>query len=147
MKNETRPKGMGIKPVKGMKMLLYIVSLLLSLPNLVIGLALLILGHATSTREPLQMITDFLFGVAYGPPIAALIIILLLLAGCITESRPYAAILALALNLAALALVLVKIGGPTNFDQGFFFLPVLLAVSGFAWIAYRAFSARPLTVV
>jgi hypothetical protein len=127
-----------------MKMLLYIVSLLLSLPNLVVGLALLILGHATSTHQPLQMITDFLFGVAYGPPIAALIIIVLLLAGCITESRPYAAILALALNVAALVLVLVRIGGPSNLDQGLFFLPVLLALIGFAWIAYRGFLPKPL---
>ena len=125
-------------------MLLYIVSFLLSLPNLVIGLALLILGHTTSTHQPLQMINDFLFGVAYGPLVAALIIIVLLLAGCITESRPYAAILALALNVAALVLVLLRIGGPSNLDQGLFLLPVLLALIGFSWIAYRGFSPKPL---
>ncbi|MEY2562765.1 MAG: hypothetical protein QOH88_958 [Verrucomicrobiota bacterium] len=125
-------------------LLLFIISLLLSLPNLVIGLALLILGHATSTRQPLQMINDFLFGVAYGPPVAALIVILLLLAGCITESRPFAAVLALALNVGGLALVLVRVGGPSNFDQAFFFLPVALALIGFGWIACRGFKRDPI---
>ncbi|MDP9003463.1 MAG: hypothetical protein M3N12_01585, partial [Verrucomicrobiota bacterium] len=116
----------------------------LSLPNLVIGLALLILGHTTATHQPLQMINDFLFGMAYGPPVAALIVIVLLLAGCIAESRPYAAILTLGLNVAALALVLIRVGGPSNLDRGFFFLPVLFALIGFGWIAFRGFSPRPL---
>jgi type III secretory pathway component EscV len=46
-----------------MKIALYIVSLLLSLLNLVAGLAVLIWQHTFSTGDTLQVITDFLFGV------------------------------------------------------------------------------------
>jgi hypothetical protein len=125
-----------------MKMLLYLVSLVLSLPNLVAGLALLIWGHGVSTGKPLEMIVDFLFGMTYGPLVALGAIILLLLAGCITETRPYAAVLAFAVNAAALTLVLVKVGGPADFDQAVFFLPILLALIGFAWIAYKGFALK-----
>jgi hypothetical protein len=126
-----------------MKALFYIVCLLLLLPNLVVGLALLVLRHTFSTRNPLQMMFDFLVGVIWGPPLAALIIIVLLVAGCISATRTYAAILAFALNTAALTLVLIKIGGPSNFEEALFFLPIVLALSGFAWITYRGFAPEP----
>jgi hypothetical protein len=123
-----------------MKTALYIGSLLLSLLNLVAGLAVLIWRHTFSTRDTFQVINDFLFGVIWGPLTAAAIIILLLVAGCITETRPYAAVAAFALNIVALVLVLIRIGPPSDVFEGVLFLPVLLALTGFAWIAYRGFA-------
>jgi hypothetical protein len=78
----------------------------------------------------------------WGPLAAAVILILLLLAGCITETRPYAAVAAFALNIIALSLVLIRIGPPGDVFEGVFFLPVLLALIGFTWIAYRGFARR-----
>lgn len=123
-------------------MLLFIVSLVLSLPNLVIGLALLVVQHTFSTRDLLQMVIDFLFGVTWGIPVAALVLIVLLLAGCISETRSYAAVVALVLNLAALILVLIKGGGPRDFGQAVFFLPIFLVLIGLAWLAYRGFAPK-----
>jgi hypothetical protein len=68
--------------------------------------------------------------------------ILLLLTGCLTETWPYAAVAAFALNILALVLVLIRIGPPSDVFEGVFFLPVLLALAGFGWIAYRGFVRR-----
>ena len=122
-----------------MKMLLFIVSLLLSLPNLIAGLAVFLLGKTFSGRDVFEVLDVFFGGLLHGTPIAAGVIIVLLLAGCITETRPYAAVVAFALNVAALTIVLVQTGIPTDPSHGVFFLPILLALIGFAWIAYKGF--------
>ena len=125
-----------------MKMLIYIVSLVLSLPNLIAGLAVFLLGKTFSGRDVFEVLDIFFGGLFHGIPIAAGVIIVLLLAGCITETRPYAAVVAFALNVAALAVVLVRVAVPTDLSQGVFFLPVLLALFGFAWIAYKGLARR-----
>jgi hypothetical protein len=127
-----------------MKGLFYVVLLLLSLPNLIAGLALLILRHTFSTRDPLQIITDFLFELVWGLPLAAVLFILLSIFGILPRTRPHTAMFAFVLNGAALAFVLSRVGLPGNFDEAVFFLPVLLALIGFAWIAYPCFAPRPI---
>ena len=51
-----------------MKGSIYVVSLLLSLPDLLAGVTLLVIRHTFSTRNPLQIITDFLFEIVWGLP-------------------------------------------------------------------------------
>jgi len=68
-------------------------------------------------------------------PTAAGVLLVLLLAGVITESRPYAALFALLLNVLALGLVIWRVGPPADLFEGVFFLPVLFALVGFVWLA------------
>src|SRR6267143_4868546 len=107
-----------------MKGLTYVVALLLSLPNLLAGLALLVIKHTFSTRNPLQIITDFLFEVVWGLPLAAALFVLLLVLGIFSRTRPYAALFAFVLNAAALGFVLFRVGLPSDLDQAVFFLPI-----------------------
>lgn len=109
--------------------------LLLSLPNLLAGLALAVVQRTFMTRHPLEIILHFLESVVWGVPVAAGVLLLLLLTGIITESRPYAALGALVLNLAALGLVLWRVGPPADPFEGVFFLPVLFALVGLGWLA------------
>jgi hypothetical protein len=106
-----------------MKLLFYVVSLLLSLPNLIAGTAVLLLRHTFSTRRPLQIITDFLFEVVWGLPLAGLLFLLLFVAGFFSAVRPHAAIFGFVLNATALGFVLFHVGFPTDFDQRIFSCP------------------------
>ena len=126
-----------------MKGLLYVVALLLSSPNLIAGTASLLLRHTFATRNPLQIITDFLFQVVWGLPLAALLFLVLLVLGMVEKTRPYAALFALVLNIAALALVLSIFGLPHDLEQAMIFIPAFLALMGFGWIAYPCFTRRP----
>ena len=125
-----------------MKGLFYVVFLLFSLPNLTAGVALLVVKHTFTTREPLQIINDFLFEAVWGLPLAALLFVLLLVFGILSKTRPYTAMFAFVLNAAALAFVLSRVGLPGGLDEAVFFLPVLLALIGFAWMAYPCFAPR-----
>src|SRR5258708_6076953 len=118
-----------------MKGLAYGVALVLSLPNLIAGTASLVLRHTFATRNPLQIVTDFLFQVVWGLPLAAVLFLVLLVLGIVARTRPYAALFAFVLNIAALGLVIAVFGLPHDFEQAIFFLPVLLALIGFAWSA------------
>ena len=122
-----------------MKGLSYVIALLLSAPNLIAGTACLVLKHTFATLHPLQMVTDFLFQVVWGLPLAGVLFVVLLVLGIVANTRPYAALLALILNIVALGLVLVVFGVPHDFDQAIFFLPLLLALIGFAWIGIPVF--------
>ena len=122
-----------------MKGLFYVIALLLSLPNLIAGTACVVLRHTFATLHPLQMVTDFLFQVVWGLPLAGLLFVILLVLGIVAKTRPYAALLALILNIVALGLVLLVFGTPHDFDQAIFFLPLLLALIGFAWIGIPVF--------
>jgi hypothetical protein len=122
-----------------MKAFLYIVSLFLSTPNLIAGTACLLLKHTFATRNPLQMVTDFLFQVVWGLPLAACLFLVLLVLGIVARTRPYAALFAIVLNITALGVVLRVFGLPHDFEEAVFFLPLLLALIGFAWVAYRVF--------
>ena len=64
-----------------MKGFLYVVSLLFSLPNLIAGTASLVLKHSFATRNPLQLVTDFLFQVVWGLPLAGLLFVVRLVLG------------------------------------------------------------------
>lgn len=126
-----------------MKGVIYAVALLLSLPNLLAGLALLVIRHTFSTRNPLQIITDFCFEVVWGLPLAAALFVFLLVLGILSRTRPHTALFAFVLNAAALGFVLFRVGLPGGLDKAVFFLPVLLALIGFAWIAYQVFVPAP----
>jgi hypothetical protein len=118
-----------------LKALLFVICLVLSLPNLIAGLALAVVHRTFMTRNVLDIVLHFFQSVLWGIPIAAAVLLILLVTGIITESRPYAALCALLLNLIALGLVLFRIGSPEDLSQAAFFLPVLLAIVGFSWIA------------
>jgi hypothetical protein len=122
-----------------MKGFIYIVALLLSAPNLIAGTASLLLKHTFATRNPLQIVTDFLFQVVWGLPLAAVLFLVLLVLGIVAKTRPYAALLALVLNIVALGFVLHVFGLPHDSDEAVFFLPLLLALIGFAWVGYPVF--------
>jgi hypothetical protein len=126
-----------------MKPALYVICLLLSLPNLIAGVASLILRHTFATRNPLQIVTDFLFQVVWGLPLAGSLFVLLLIFGILSKTRPYAAMFAFVLNVTALALFLSRFGFPSDPGQGIVFLPVVMALIGFAWIGYRLFVPEP----
>ena len=125
-----------------MKGFLYVVALLLSLPNLIAGTASLVLKHTFATRSPLQIMTDFLFPVVWGLPLAALLFFVLLVLGIVERTRPYTALFVFVLNVTALAFVISVFGLPHDFDQAAFLIPVLLALIGLAWIALPIFTQR-----
>ena len=125
-----------------MRTFLYLVGLVLSLPNLLAGLALVVLEHTFTTRNPLLIVLNFFEGVAWALPVAAALIAILLLAGFFYQTRAYASVFAAALNAAALTLVLVRVGAPRDGFEGVLFLPVVIAVGAFAWIAWREFAPR-----
>jgi len=126
-----------------MKGLIYVISLVLSLPNLVAGMALLVIKHTFSTRDPLQIITDFLFEIVWGLPLAGFLFLLLLVLGFFAATRAHAAMFAFILNAAALGFVLFRVGRPHDFDQAVFFVPILLALIGFTWVGYRVVVPEP----
>src|SRR5258708_39359883 len=125
-----------------MKGLAYGVALVLSLPNLIAGTASLALRHAFATRNPLQIGIDFLFQVVWGLPLAAVLFLILLVLGIVARTRPYAALFAFVLNIVALGFVLAVFGLPHDFNEAIFFLPVLLALTGFAWIESGVFASQ-----
>ncbi len=118
----------------------YLVALLLSLPNLIAGTAALVLRHTFATRSPLQIIDAFFFQVGWGLPLAAVLFLVLLVLGMVARTRPYAALFAFVLNVTALALVISLLGLPPGLNEAVFFIPVLLALIGFAWIALPIFT-------
>lgn len=122
-----------------MKALSYVIALMLSLPNLIAGTACLVLRHTFATRNPLQMVDDFLLQVVWGFPLAGSLFLVLLVLGFFAATRAHAALFAFVLNIVALALVLCVFGFPQDFDQGVFFVPILMALIGFAWIGYPMF--------
>src|SRR6059058_776528 len=127
-----------------MKAFLYAVFLLLSLPNLIAGVASLIIRHTFATRNPLQIVVDFFFQVAWGLPLAASLFVLLLIVGISSKTRPYAAMFAFVLNVTALAFFLARFGFPSDPAKGIVFLPVVVALIGFAWIGYSLFVPGPM---
>jgi len=104
-----------------MKGLLYVAALLLSAPNLIAGTASLLLKHTFATRNPLQIVTDFLFQVVWGLPLAAGLFLVLLVLGIVARTRAYAAVFAFVLNITALGFVLHVFGLSHDFDQAVFF--------------------------
>ena len=123
-----------------MKALLYVVCLLLSLPNLIAGIALLVVRHTFSTRNPLQILTDFLFEVVWGLPLAGSLFLVLLVLGFFAVTRAHAAMFTFILNAAALGFVLSRVGLPSDSYEAVFFIPIALALIGFAWLAYPVFA-------
>jgi hypothetical protein len=125
-----------------MKTFLYLIALLLSLPNLLAGLALAVLEHTFATRNPLLIILNFFEAAFWAVPVAAAALLVLVMAGCFFETRAYAALVALALNAVALTLVLVRVGSPRDAYEGALFLPVAIATIAFGWLAWREFTLR-----
>ena len=120
----------------------YVICLACSLPNLIAGFALAVLQRTFVSRNPLKIVTNLLDSVVWGIPAAALVLLGLLVAGLFAIARPYAALCALVLNVAALAVAIIRAGAPANLSEGVFFLPVAFALTGFALIAYRDLNER-----
>lgn len=110
-------------------------ALVCSLPNLLAGLALGVLRHTFTTRNPLLLMLNFFEGVFWGVPVVAAILIILIMAGCFAETRRYAAIVAMIFNIAALAVVLTVMRGPKDVAEWILFVPLVVALGGFGWIA------------
>ena len=125
-----------------MKTFLYLLGLVLSLPNLLAGLAVAVVEHTFTTLNPLLLILNFFEAVVWGVPVTAAVLLILAMAGCFSETRGYASVVALVLNAAALTLVLVRVRPPADAFEAVLFVPVLLAIVIFAWIAWREFAAR-----
>jgi hypothetical protein len=104
-----------------MKGFLYIASLLLSAPNLIAGTASLLLKQTFATPNPLQIVTDFLFQVVWGLPLAAVLFLVLLVLGIVARTRAHAALFAFVLNITALGFVLHLFGLPHDLTKQFFF--------------------------
>ena len=107
----------------------------MSLPNLFVGFALAAVKHTFVSYHPLEIVLRFFESVTWGIPIAAAVLLVLLIAGVITGSRRYAALLAIALNVAALALVVFRVGLPHDISQLEIFAPVFFALVGFGWLS------------
>jgi len=118
------------------KAVVFVICLVLSLPNLLLGLALATVQRTFANRNVLDMIDHLLESVLWGIPIAAGVVLVLLVAGFITGSRRYAAVCALLLNVVALSVVVFRMTPPDAASQLVVFLPVLLALAGFTWIAF-----------
>lgn len=117
-------------------------GLVLSLPNLLAGLAVAVVEHTFVTLNPLLLILNFFEAVAWGVPVTVALLLILAMAGCFFETRAYAALVALALNGAALTLVVVRVRPPADGFEAVLFVPVALAIVTLAWIAWREFGAR-----
>lgn len=130
-----------------MKAVLFALFLLLSLPNLMAGTACLILRQIIATRGLFQLLINlvdaFCFQINWGLPLAGLLIVLLLVLGSLPETQRYAAMFAFVLNGAALGIFLFYAGPPTDSGQVIVFLPVVIALCGFAWIGYSRRVAAP----
>ncbi len=118
-----------------MKAVIFVVCLLLSLPNLLAGFALLVVQRTLSAGDIFDLIVYFVQSVYWGVLAAVVVLLALLIAGVIGRSRPVAAVCALLLNMAALAAVLYRIGLPPDVGTGVVFLPALLGIGGFVWIS------------
>jgi hypothetical protein len=116
------------------KALVFVVCLVLSLPNFLVGLALLVVQRTFSADDILDFVLYFLQSINWGVPIASGVVLILFIAGLIAVARPFAALCALLLNVGALAAVLYRMGLPPDLSTGVWFLPALLAVGGFVWI-------------
>jgi hypothetical protein len=73
-----------------MKGLFYVIALVLSPPNLLAGVALVVIKHTFSTRDPLQIVTDFLFEIVWGLPLAGFLFLVLLVLGFFAKTRAHA---------------------------------------------------------
>jgi len=129
-----------------MKALFYSICVVLSLPNLLLGLAIAVLQHTFVSRNPFKILLQFLEAVVWGIPAAALVVLALLVAGFFSASQRYGAFLSILLNATALTLVFVRIGSPRDLWEAALFVPVLIALTGFGWIAFFGFETLERTV-
>ena len=121
---------------------LYWLALVLSLPNLLAGLAVAVVEHTFVTLNPLLLILNFFEAVMWGVPVTVGLFLVLAMAGCFFETRAYATVLALALNAVALTLVLVRVRPPADAFEAVLFVPVAVAMGVFAWLAWSEFTTR-----
>ena len=104
--------------------------------------AVLVLDHAIERRSLFKFLWDLLErtldAFTWAGPVAACLLILLAVLGCLQATRRLAAIIVLCLNVAALAIVLarVTIQGPV-YEQ-IAFLPVILSMLGAGWLVSTA---------
>jgi len=119
-----------------MKGLFFAICLVLSLPNLLLGLALAVLQHTFVSRNPIQIFLQFLEAVVWGIPAAAVVLLVLLFTGFFAATQRYGAFAAVLLNAAALALVFFRTGTPRDLWEAALFVPVVVALIGFSWIAF-----------
>jgi hypothetical protein len=106
----------------------YLLGLVLSLPLLAFALGVLALGHAIETRNVFVLLYHFVLAFAWGLPLLALGLLVLLVAAVHRLSRlAGAAVLAL-LNVAALVVVLRATGLPGAIGEAVFLGPTVVAL-------------------
>lgn len=114
-----------------MKALAYLVGLLLSAPVLAFALGVLALGHAIATRNVFTLLYQLVQVLAWGLPLAALAALALVaLVACafFRRGRLAGAGMLVALNVAALVVVLRATGLPREGGEALLFLPTVVAI-------------------
>lgn len=119
-----------------MRALLFLVAVVLALPQVLITVAFLILGHVTAERTLGSLLTRMLDTIyilfSWGGLLALIGFIALLAAGFVSRSQPYAAGIVAAAVVASSALLVVKIG----LDDPVVFAPGLLALAICAYLIW-----------
>lgn len=111
-----------------MKALAYLVGLILSAPVLAFAVGVLALGHAISTRNVFTLLYQLVYAFAWGLPLAALLVLVLVACAIFPRARLVCAGILVALNGAALVVVLRATGLPREAGEAVFFLPTVVAV-------------------
>ncbi|OAI42254.1 hypothetical protein AYO41_04560 [Verrucomicrobia bacterium SCGC AG-212-E04] len=102
--------------------------------------ALLVLAHAIGQRHLFALLYDLLEraldAFTWALPLAAVLLLALTIAGCLSQARRPAAIILLLLNVASLIVVVryVYVTGPL--DEQLAFLPPILSLLGCGWLAF-----------
>lgn len=111
-----------------MRALAYLVSLILALPAVAFAAGLLVLGHVIATRNVAKLVLDFLVAFGWVVPFLALSIVGLVVAAFLPTTRLAASFLVLALDVAALSVILLSPARPRSLSEAVFLLPALVSV-------------------
>jgi len=112
-----------------MKPLWYLLCLTTALPCAAFAMGLLVLNHVIVTRNPLTLLYHFF--IAFGRGLPALVVVLLcfVAAAFFPTPRFIGAVTLLAVNLAALAIILVSPALPKTLSEAVFLLPALGSIA------------------
>lgn len=121
-----------------MRILGYLLGLLLSIPLLAFALGVLALGHVLATRNVFTLLYHFALAFAWGLPLVLLALLALFVCAFFRRSQLVGAGLLVALNLAALVVVLRAAGLPHGLGEAVFLGPTLVA----CWLHGRLLLAR-----
>ena len=107
--------------------------------------AVLILNHAIARGNLLALLWDLLEraldAFTWAVPVAALVLIGLLVLGCLNATRRLGAFIVLCLNLAALIVIFARVTIQGPIYEQIAFLPAILSMLGAGWLAFFAHSS------